>query len=447
MRLQYISSACVLIEDDDVKILCDPWLVDGAYLGSWFHYPPLKFQPEQFNDVDFIYISHIHPDHFDPNTLNRMNKKIPIIINNYVSKFLKNNIEKLGFKVIELNHNTRVHLKNNLYINILAADACNPQLCAQFIGCAVMETTVGATQIDSMCVIDNGKEVVVNVNDCPWELANFSAKFIMNQYDHVDLLLTGYSGAGAYPQCFDITDDEKEQEMQNKKIKFLTHGENYVNLFKPKFFLPFAGRYTLGGKLTKFNKYRGNPELDEAYDYFSKSSKINHEKSQCILLNTGSFFDITTGNTSNSYAPIDLEEKQKYIDDVLSKIKFDYENDLVPNSEEILQLLPKSYDRFEKMRLTIGFISDTKILLELSNEKFISISCNGDGYDVIDTKEIEKLSKYMIFSLDKRLLKRALMGPKFAHWNNIELGSHIWHKKVPNNYERGLYYCLNFLHV
>ena len=108
MRLQYISSACVLIEDNGVKILCDPWLVDGAYLDSWFHYPPLKFQPEQFNDVDFIYISHIHPDHFDPNTLNRMNKKIPIIINNYVSKFLKKNIEEIGFEVIEFNHNERM---------------------------------------------------------------------------------------------------------------------------------------------------------------------------------------------------------------------------------------------------------------------------------------------------------------------------------------------------
>lgn len=446
MRLQYISSACVLIEDNGVKILCDPWLVDGAYLDSWFHYPPLKFQPEQFNDVDFIYISHIHPDHFDPNTLNRMNKKIPIIINNYVSKFLKKNIEEIGFKVTEFNHNERIHLKNNLHLNVLAADACNPQLCAQFIGCAVMETTFGATQIDSMCVIDNEKEVVINVNDCPWELANFSAKLIMNQYDHVDLLLTGYSGAGAYPQCFDLPDEEKEKEAQNKKTKFLTYGENYVNLFQPKFFLPFAGRYTLGGKLSKLNKYRGNPELDEAFNYFSKSSKIDHNKSKCIILNPGDFFDITTGKMSNSYIPIDLREKQKYIDEILSKIKFDYENDPVPKTEELLSLLPKSYDRFERMRTKIGFVSDTKILLDLSDKKFISISCKGEGYEIIDDKKIPELSKYMIFSVDKRLLKRALLGPQFAHWNNIELGSHIWHKKVPNNYERGLYYCLNFFH-
>ncbi len=446
MKLQYLSSACVILEDEGVRVLCDPWLVDGAYLGSWFHYPPLKFKPEDFNDVDYIYISHIHPDHIDPNTLKRMDKNIPVIINNYNSKFLKKNIENLGFGVTEFNHNERVHLKKNLYMKILAADNCNPQLCAQFIGCAVMETNYGATQIDSMCVIENGKEVVVNVNDCPWELARHSAKKIKQDYDHIDLLLTGYSGAGAYPQCFDISEKEKEIEAQNKKKKFLTHGENYVNLFKPKYFLPFAGRYTLGGKLSTLNKYRGNPELEEAYDYFTTSKQIDQTKHKCIALNPGEFLDISTGKCSKPYTPVNFSEKNQYIQDVISKIKFDYENDPLPTTDELLPLLSKCYDRFENMRKKIEYSSETTILLDLSDGNFISISCNGDGYKVIPKEETEKLSRFMIFSVDKRLLKRALRGPRFAHWNNVELGSHIWHKKVPNDYERGLYYCLCFFH-
>lgn len=446
MKLRYLSSACIILEDDGVKILYDPWLVDGAYIGSWFHYPPLKFNPEDFNDVDYIYISHIHPDHFDPNTLKRMDKKIPVIINNYLAKFLKNNIEELGFKVTEFNHNERIHLKNNLHLNILAADACNPQLCAQFLGCAVMETRIGATQIDSMSVIDNGTEVVVNVNDCPWELAQHSAKIIKDNYKNIDLLLTGYAGAGGYPQCFDMSEEEKQKEAQNKKTKFLTYGENYINLFKPKYFFPFAGRYTLGGKLFALNKYRGNPEIEEAYEYFSNSSNIVHTKNQCIILNQGEYFDITTEKCSKPYTPINSSKKQEYIEQVISKSKFEYENDSIPTNDEISLLLPNCYDRFEKMRSRIGFISDTQILLDLSDGNYISISSKGEGYKIIPKEEISQLEKYMIFSVDKRLLKRALMGPKLVHWNNIELGSHIWHKKVPNYYERGLYYILNFFY-
>ncbi len=446
MKLQYLSSACVIIEDDGVKILCDPWLTDGAYLGSWFHYPPLKFKPEDFNDVDYIYISHIHPDHIDPNTLKQMDKNIPVIINNYNSKFLKYNIENLGFKVTEFNHDERFHLKKKLHMKILAADNCNPQLCAQFIGCATMETKYGSTQIDSMCVIENGKEVVVNVNDCPWELSHHSAKKIKNEYDKIDLLLTGYAGASAYPQCFDMTDKEKIVEAEKKRQKFLIFGENYVNLFKPKYYHPFAGRYTLGGKLYSLNKYRGNPEIEDAYQYFTTTKNIDQSKQKCIILNQGEIFDISSGECSKPYEPVNISEKNQYVKDVLSKIKFDYENDPMPTTEDLLLLLPKCFERFENMRSKISFTSDTKILLDLSDGNFISISCKGDGYEIISKSETEKLSRYMIFSVDKKLLKRALLGPKFAHWNNVELGSHIWHKKVPNDYERGLYYCLNFFH-
>jgi len=311
MKLQYLSSASVVIEDEGVKILCDPWLVDGAFMGSWYHYPPLKLQPEDFNDVDYIYISHIHPDHIDPKTLNRMDKNIPVIINNYVSKFLKKNIENFGFKVQEFNHNERVHLKKNLYMRVLAADNCDPQLCSQFIGCASMENKFGATQIDSMCVIENGKEVVVNVNDCPWELAHHSSKIIKNEFEKIDLLLMGYAGASGYPQCFDMSDDEKEIESKKKIKKFLIHGENYVNLFQPKYYLPFAGRYTLAGKLYLLNKFRGNPELEEAYDYYTSSKMINQSKHHCLILNNEEFFDITLGRSSKNYEPIDPQMKKK----------------------------------------------------------------------------------------------------------------------------------------
>ena len=128
MKLTFLQSSCVILEDKTTKILTDPWLVDGELYGSWVHYPPSKFLPEDFNDVDYIYLSHIHQDHFSQKTLKRMSKKIPIIIHSFASKKLKNNIEKLGFDVIELEHNKRTHLKDGLYINILAADSCNPEL-------------------------------------------------------------------------------------------------------------------------------------------------------------------------------------------------------------------------------------------------------------------------------------------------------------------------------
>lgn len=39
MNIKLYRSATVGIYLNGKKILCDPWLVDGEYLGSWSHYP------------------------------------------------------------------------------------------------------------------------------------------------------------------------------------------------------------------------------------------------------------------------------------------------------------------------------------------------------------------------------------------------------------------------
>ena len=100
MKLTYHNSASVVIQENDTKVLIDPWFLNGEYFGAWGIYPPYDFKPEEFDDVDYIYISHIHPDHCSPITLSKLNKKIPILIHDFPEKFLKSNIQQLGFKVI-----------------------------------------------------------------------------------------------------------------------------------------------------------------------------------------------------------------------------------------------------------------------------------------------------------------------------------------------------------
>ena len=447
MKLTYLSSASVIINHEKTNILCDPWLVDGEFYGSWFHYPSLNFKPEDFNFVDYIYISHIHPDHLSIKTLSRIDKKIPVIILNYVDKFLKRNIERLGFNVIELEHNKRTHLKDNLYINILAAHYCNPELCSKLMGCSNVEKIFGATSLDSMSIIDNGKEVVVNTNDCPFEIAKFSADAIKEYYKNIDFLLVGYSGAGPYPQCFDmLTDQEKNDAAIKKKKQFFNQAESYVNLFQPKFFMPFAGRYTLGGKLADLNDQRGVPELEEAFDYFTVSSNINQKKHKCIILNAQNNFDISTEIASAPYRKSNLREKINYIKNVLSTIKFDFENKPHVTLEQINRLLPKCYERFENRRKKINYNSDKVILLKIIEDKILVISCNGSGCKIIPEVEKKDFKNFLFIELDDRLLNLLLLGPKFAHWNNAEIGSHLRFYRYPDVFERAQYHCLCYFH-
>lgn len=443
MKIRYLQSATIAVETKGIKILTDPWLTDGEYYGSWYHYPKFDFKNDYFNDVDYIYVSHIHPDHFSKNTFRLLNKDIPVLIHRYEGKFLKENIERLGFNVLELPHNQRTHLKNGVYINILAADNCNPELCGKFFGCGIAESKFGSTQIDTLSVIDDGEFCLLNTNDCQFDLAKYPLQIVKDTYPKIDLLLVGYGGAGPFPQCFRLPEEEKIKGAENKKRQFLEHGLKFINETKPAYVLPFAGTYVLGGKLSKLQNQRGVPEIEEAKKYFKENETSN---SEIILLNSYEYFDLKNNKFSKPYIPINSIDKENYITNVLSKKLLDYEKEEMPKIEAILPLLEKAYLRFEQKRKEIKFISETKILVKLNENNWCSISAEGNGYQIITNEEKMQIIKFVSYEIDIRLLKNILLGPRYAHWNNAEIGSHIQFERSPNIFERGLYHSMNYFH-
>ena len=454
MKITSLNSASVLIEENvksgNVKILCDPWLIGEEYFGSWGMYPPYDFNSKTFEDIDFIYISHIHPDHCSKQTLQKLEKKIPVLIHNFPEKSLKITIEKLGFKVIEIEHNLRIRLKGNVFINILAADNCDPNICGKLMGCGLLETKFGTTQMDTMSIIDNEKEVIVNTNDCPFQIAKNAVKLVKSLYPKINLLLVGYVKASSYPQTFDFDNEEMDKESSIKQEQKLETTKNFIDLFEPEYYIPFAGRYTLTGKFSHLNEFRGEPELEYAHEWLKE--KIVQEKCKGIILNYEEFFDITKEQVSKEYKPIIIKDKQEYIKNTFSKKIFDYEKESTPKLFELLNMIPKAYENFEKVRKSIGWTSDTTIILRFDineNKKDeepigVAISCNGNGIQtLVGEKDILKFKKYLSMSLDLRLLKWLLLGPKKAHWSLADIGCHIKYKRVPNTYERALYYCWN----
>jgi UDP-MurNAc hydroxylase len=446
MKITYVKSATVGVEAHGVRILTDPWMTDGEYYGAWYHYPPLAFDESFLEKVDYIYVSHIHPDHFSKSTFQRLDKQIPVLIHSYQSKFLKSNIERLGFTVIELPHNTRTHLKNGVYINILAADNCNPELCARFFGCGIVEAKFGSTQIDTISVIDDGTFTVVNTNDCPFDLATDTLKAVKAQYPKTDMLLVGYGGAGPFPQCFNLEESEKLQAADKKRSQFLDMGVKYIRELKPDFVIPFAGTYVLGGKLARLNPYRGVPEIEEAAAYYSRQTDA-----RTILLNSYESFDLASQTSTKPYIPTNLEEKQLYIENTLSQIRLDYEEGdeesyFDTHRDDIIKRIDGAYDRFEAKRKEINFQSDTHTLLFLAPDLWCNISNQGGGYSFINEEEKNRIQHFVSYKVDIRLLHRILQGPRFAHWNNAEIGSHIEFDRKPNVFERGLHYSMNFFH-
>ena len=292
-----------------------------------------------------------------------------------------------------------------------------------------------------MAVIDNKKQVIVNTNDCPFEIAEKTAKKIADQYKNIDLLLVGYSGASAYPQCFNFSEKVTKIEAEKKRQKRLGNALDFIQIFNPNYFMPFAGKYMLTGKNYVLNKMRGEPYLDDAVEYLNKN--IDQDKNKCVVLNSKESFNLDTHTLSKNYEKSDPKERERYTKQVLSKIKYDFEYQDEPNIDELLKLIPKSYARFNDKRKKIDFSTETKINLKLIQGKSVVISCNDQGYE-ITTSEQTKINKFISMETDSRLLYWLLQGPKKAHWNNAEIGSHIQFRRLPNIYERGIMYCWNF---
>ena len=164
------------------------------------------------------------------------------------------------------------------------------------------------------------------------------------------------------------------------------------------------------------------------------------------MLNSFESYDLETKKPTAPYVPIDCKEKNKYIEEVLSQHEYEYERDPDVTLEHFEELLASAYSRYDQKRKQIDFSSDTNVYLYLPENKMCQVSCNGSGYKIID-KENFNDDRFVTYEVDPKLLYRILRGPKYAHWNNAEIGSHIMFARNPNVYERGLYHSMNYFHA
>jgi len=444
MEIKLFRSATVGIYSKNFKLLMDPWLVDGEYFGSWSHYPyyDLEKNIDEINSFNAIYISHIHPDHCSEKTLKLINKNIPVYIHSFHTKFLKFKIETLGFKVIELPNFKRTEIGKDFFLNIIAADNCNPELCYKFMACADMSAKNNESQqIDTLAVIDDNKSTILNVNDCPYELAENTLNLINKNYEKIDLLLTGYQNASSYPQCFDNLNN-KDKLIMGKKISdiCLNRSLNFIKKTRPKYFLPFAGTYSLSGNLSKIDNLRGVANIDYAFDYL-----CNHQKtSKPSKISCEQIFDLTSNQSSGEYVKFNKENYNNYLNNILAKKTLDYENSEIVSFEEIYELAQMAHKKYIEKKKINNIKLNTDILIHV-DDKIINLKKN-NKLTVEKIDEIVENKKFVLYRTNKKLLKLLLMGPRYAHWNNAEIGSHLNFYRKPDTFERNVHGSMNYFH-
>ncbi len=189
MRVTYFGQACTLIEAGGVRILTDPWLTEGAYFGTWYHTHVLAeagVSPETVpKDVDYIFLSHEHEDHLDPETLRHFRRDIPILICKFPTAKFRHHLESLGLTGIrELSSGEPLELAKGVKVTIFGT--------AEYTN-------------DAALFVEGDGCTVFNETDCKLGYADLQRLGDRG----IDIGFYMFSGANWYPMLYDYPDEVK----------------------------------------------------------------------------------------------------------------------------------------------------------------------------------------------------------------------------------------------
>ena len=165
-----------------------------------------------------------------------------------------------------------------------------------------------------------------------------------------------------------------------------------------------------------------------------------------IRLNVDNSINLKNFQTSKKYVPISERDIKNYIKNTLSKKQLSYELDEDVKEEELFNLAKKAHIRYLNKIEDIKIELNSNILIKVL-EKYIFIDNKSSKISLIDKNTIHSMNNYILYTLNPKLLKKILMGPRYAHWNNAEIGSHIKFFRKPDIFDRRIYNAICYFHI
>ena len=244
VQVTSVGHAGFRIDTHAGSILCDPW-VNPAYFGSWFPFPDNSaLDWDALGDCDYLYVSHLHHDHFDPRNLREhVNKDAVVLLPDYPVPDLRRELENLGFhRFFETTDSVKHRVsgpKGELDVMIIALRA-------------PADGPIG----DSGLVVDDSETVAFNMNDArPVDLDVVHADF-----GQVDVHMLQYSGAIWYPMVYEMPERAKAAFGKQKRQRQMDRCRQYIAQMGASWVIPSAGPPCfLDPQLRVLNDDHGDP--------------------------------------------------------------------------------------------------------------------------------------------------------------------------------------------
>lgn len=430
MKLLNYGGATAILEHKGKRMLFDPWLDDGIYNGSWYHYPPLKIGIPDLGRLDYVYISHIHEDHCSAGTIKHINKDAEIIIidrePNFVKRFL--DLYEFKFKKVHLiKPYTPTPIADGLIVDMVEADP---------------EHDLNV-MIDSGLVLNWDGFVVYNGNDCAPHKAGL--EHILKAHKKVDLAMMYYAGGSAYPPCYtNLTHEQKLAEKARIHKRGLDIFCDAVKTLQPRWAMPFADQYVIAGSRSPLNSYLPHPPDGSAV--LEPLRRLGLE-SKALLLNSGQAFDFDAGKKvpDEPYRVHTEADKETYIREKLLDKRYDHEAFVLDRRVPLERLVALARAYLWKQQQRGKYFPAFRYYLDVPDRKLrFEIALDRELHTEV-AWDAPLVEPYLRMSASSTLLALLLIG--HVSWNLADAGLFIDYERVPNVYDPKIHAFVNHIRI
>ena len=396
MKFKILSHAGISITEKNKTLIIDPWLIGSCYWRSWWNYPELTNEEYDSISADYLYLTHLHWDHFHGASLKLFfDKNIQIYVPKVQTKRMVEDLKYLGFdNVIEIPHNKKI------------------KICDKFS----LHSFQFGPGVDSGIMVSTEQYNLFDANDC--KLFGYTFNNIKKQYKNIDFVLRSHSSATPIPQCI--------EGYKEDFIDFRTM-ENYAEEFSKfcisinaRYAIPFASNHCYLHKETEvFNKNVVRPYTIEPI--FNTIKNDLASRTELTIMSPSSSWDSETGfkirdfDYSNSKEDIaTLKNKYK----VKLEKQYEKENIVVADYKsfnqyflKLIKSIPYFYRQTFKKKIIfkIDDAESTKYwALDLKNFIISEFHAEPENSIIIETPPIvindcTSLNMFSVWTASKRL--------------------------------------------
>jgi CMP-N-acetylneuraminate monooxygenase len=368
------------------------------------------------NECDFIYISHNHPDHLHPKSLEHIRKDMPILTAGFITNSAVSILEQIGFTDITVMDFSSRFINEESEFSI-----------------AVLKS--GDFRDDSGLLVEVGEFKCLLTVD--------SNQLNFGKLPAVDLLCSSFSGgASGFPLCFDNYSEQEKKSIVTRNRRSIRAAKiKDIQLTTPHYFMPYAGFFIEKAHRDKYVKENNLKNSVEDYQQICAANKC-----ELLNVNENQIFKFE-GKELTSHS-VDISDRyiDKKVDDYLSDFRQVCE-------EEFTRILTAYFEGSDyKDNLELDLIATDESFSQ-RYERF-NINFNEQKISYIDEKietedlKIKALSNGNRF-LQIKVRREELIGIILNRrpWEDLSIGFQCRVYRKPNVYNSEFWYYFTNVYI